>query len=108
MSFAQDNSNRLNEDRNDIPGMQAMWCALLKAQWCMALNLPSAKDKNAPSPSDRDGGFRPRTGHMSQNRRMDMLHARDWFGGRDFRLVCDFAGIDSDYILEEFKRQVAA
>jgi hypothetical protein len=41
----------------------------------------------------------------------DTLAARqaaDWFGGRDFHLVCFLGGVDSDYVLRRYTARLAA
>lgn len=67
----------------EMDSCRALWCNVLSTAWEDALH---------PSVSARP---------------WDIAHARNWFGGRDFRLVCAAAGIDADQVLMKFRQALA-
>lgn len=60
---------------------RSLWAAVLREQWRLVFS-PYACDKL-----------------------YERSAAASWFGGRDFRMVCDFAGIDAGAAFAAFRRE---
>ncbi|MDN5567695.1 MAG: hypothetical protein L0G27_02905 [Paracoccus sp. (in: a-proteobacteria)] len=63
---------------------RAMWCAVFDEGWRLAIH---------PGKSDSP---------------IDISRARDWFGSRDFYLICQFIGFDGDDALAAYHHATTA
>lgn len=70
-----------SDDNMDWRDCYALWASVLLEQWCIAL-----REKTAT--------------------RLELAYARSWFGGRDFRFICGLIGLDSDSVLDRYRRAI--
>jgi hypothetical protein len=79
------------DDANvDPAGCRGLWQSVLLEQVRLALTVGAYGG---------DGGF----GYSNPH---DQARARDWFGTRDFHMVCALAGLEGDVVLQGFQRQL--
>ncbi|PHS21762.1 MAG: hypothetical protein COA84_15215 [Robiginitomaculum sp.] len=85
------NSNTIIETRISTSSCKKLWAAVLLAQWDLVFKSSKKKSHFA---------LRFPTG--------DVMAARRWFGGRNFSIVCDLAGVDPEYVLDRFEEKLRA
>ena len=71
-------------DAGEVHAMRGLWCAVLYEQVRLATTRP--------------------TTHQSA---LEIAKAVNWIGSRDFRAVCDLAGLDPDWIERGIARTFA-
>ncbi len=67
----------------DPSACRALWAEVLRHQWLLV--------------------FEP----LGADTEIEQRRARTWFGSRDFRMICDFAGVDPVAVLARFRARVA-
>lgn len=75
-------------DKSEADRCRLLWGGVLLEQWKIAL-------------STRAGWGRTITANV------EISQARTWFGGKDFRIVCDFAGLDPDVVMRGYHEKLA-
>lgn len=83
MTFADLDRNQIREQTIQPRACRALWCAVIEDQFRLAVS---------PCRSD----------HKSQ-----VCSAQNWFGSRDFFMVCALAGVDGAFVLFGVRRHLA-
>ena len=72
--------------------MRGLWASVLLVQWNEAFSITEKRTTMLAMSS-----------HSLQRSLQAKRHdAQRWFGGRDFRKVCELAGIEPEFIMRKF------